>query len=191
MIRCEHFIGCKIAPNSFCQPDYPAMYSLFSSLFFLLDDDLFDPDKLLQCPYDSNHKIRACRLPYHLIKCKKNNPQLASELWTCPFNARHLMPKHELSGHMSTCVDRCSVNTDYAVTDETQGKFQNPVSTWTIPTCEEDWDQEEVESGSSATPFVWGISTSQLSQDRAEPAMTHSLTSSVRAPRILPWKLGV
>lgn len=77
------------------------------------DDDLFDPDKLLQCPYDSNHKIRACRLPYHLIKCKKNNPQLASELWTCPFNARHLMPKHELSGHMSTCVDRCSVNTDY------------------------------------------------------------------------------
>ncbi|KAK3568004.1 hypothetical protein QTP86_028604 [Hemibagrus guttatus] len=155
------------------------------------DDDLCDPDKLLLCPFDNNHKIRACRFPYHLIKCRKNNPQLASQLWTCPFNARHLMPKNELSHHMSTCVDRCSVNTDYAVTDETQRKFQVPVSTWSIPVCDEDWDQEEEEAGTPATPFVWGVSTSQLRQDWVEPAMTLSLTPGVRAPRVLPWKLGV
>lgn len=76
------------------------------------------------------------------------------------------MPKHELSHHMSTCVDRCSVNTDCgknfynfltdkmvqhfcftpvqcfsAVPDESQRKFQVPVSTWTVPACDEDWDQ--------------------------------------------------
>lgn len=33
--------------------------------------DSLDPEKLLQCPYDKNHQIRACRFPYHLIKCRK------------------------------------------------------------------------------------------------------------------------
>ncbi|KAF3861096.1 hypothetical protein F7725_001351 [Dissostichus mawsoni] len=49
-----------------------------------------DPDTLLQCPFDKNHLIRVCRFPYHLIKCRKNHPKLASELKTCPYNARHL-----------------------------------------------------------------------------------------------------
>uniref|UniRef100_A0A3Q1JNY4 CHHC U11-48K-type domain-containing protein n=1 Tax=Anabas testudineus TaxID=64144 RepID=A0A3Q1JNY4_ANATE len=73
-----------------------------------------DPDKLLQCPFDKNHQIRACRFPYHLIKCRKNHPKLASELKTCPFNARHLVPKHELTRHTETCEDRISVDTDKA-----------------------------------------------------------------------------
>lgn len=79
------------------------------------------------------------------------------------------MPKCEMSEHMLACVDRCSVNTDYGkalynyeaveivhlfftsvfffileVTDETQRRFQVPVSTWTIPVCEEDWDQGQL-----------------------------------------------
>uniref|UniRef100_A0A673CR85 Gametocyte-specific factor 1-like n=1 Tax=Sphaeramia orbicularis TaxID=375764 RepID=A0A673CR85_9TELE len=69
-----------------------------------------DPDKLLQCPFDKSHQIRACRFPYHLIKCRKNHPKLASELKTCPFNARHLVPKHELTLHTETCEDRTSVD---------------------------------------------------------------------------------
>uniref|UniRef100_A0A3P9MUI8 CHHC U11-48K-type domain-containing protein n=1 Tax=Poecilia reticulata TaxID=8081 RepID=A0A3P9MUI8_POERE len=71
-----------------------------------------DPDKLLQCPFDKNHQIRSCRFPYHLIKCRKNHPKLASELKTCPFNARHLVPKHELAHHTETCEDRISVDTE-------------------------------------------------------------------------------
>uniref|UniRef100_G3P9J9 CHHC U11-48K-type domain-containing protein n=1 Tax=Gasterosteus aculeatus TaxID=69293 RepID=G3P9J9_GASAC len=71
-----------------------------------------DPEKLLQCPFDKNHQIRTCRFPYHLIKCRKNHPKLASELKTCPFNARHLVPKHELMHHTETCVDRISVDTE-------------------------------------------------------------------------------
>uniref|UniRef100_A0A3Q3MKF3 CHHC U11-48K-type domain-containing protein n=1 Tax=Labrus bergylta TaxID=56723 RepID=A0A3Q3MKF3_9LABR len=76
-----------------------------------------DPDKLLQCPFDKNHQIRACRFPYHLIKCRKNHPKLASELKTCPFNARHLVPKHELMYHTETCEDRISVDTEEKADD--------------------------------------------------------------------------
>lgn len=46
----------------------------FSSLITNIEEtyiDSLDPEKLLQCPYDKNHQIRACRFPYHLIKCKK------------------------------------------------------------------------------------------------------------------------
>ncbi|KAG9274355.1 gametocyte-specific factor 1 [Astyanax mexicanus] len=153
------------------------------------DEDFCNPDKLLVCPYDPNHQIRACRFPYHLLKCKKNHPELANQLWTCPFNARHLMPKHELSHHMSNCVDRCSVSADYVESAETQRKFQVPVNNWTTPECDEDWDQEEEETVVPATPFVWGLSTSQLGQERSEPTVTNSLSSSLRAPRVFPWKL--
>uniref|UniRef100_A0AAY5EKX7 CHHC U11-48K-type domain-containing protein n=1 Tax=Electrophorus electricus TaxID=8005 RepID=A0AAY5EKX7_ELEEL len=69
-------------------------------------DDPSDPNKLLQCPYDKNHQIRACRFPFHLLKCRKNHPKLASELKTCPFNAKHLMPRYELSHHIENCEDR-------------------------------------------------------------------------------------
>uniref|UniRef100_A0A3B4BH19 CHHC U11-48K-type domain-containing protein n=1 Tax=Periophthalmus magnuspinnatus TaxID=409849 RepID=A0A3B4BH19_9GOBI len=74
------------------------------------DKGNIDPDRLLQCPFDKNHQIRACRFPYHLIKCRKNHPKLASELKTCPYNARHLVPKHELNHHTETCEDRITVD---------------------------------------------------------------------------------
>ncbi|CAM4605662.1 unnamed protein product [Lepidochelys kempii] len=33
--------------------------------------DALDPERLIQCPYDNYHRIRACWFPYHLIKCRK------------------------------------------------------------------------------------------------------------------------
>ncbi|CAM4676689.1 unnamed protein product [Lepidochelys olivacea] len=33
--------------------------------------DALDPERLIQCPYDKYHRIRACWFPYHLIKCRK------------------------------------------------------------------------------------------------------------------------
>uniref|UniRef100_A0A3Q2P0I4 CHHC U11-48K-type domain-containing protein n=1 Tax=Fundulus heteroclitus TaxID=8078 RepID=A0A3Q2P0I4_FUNHE len=81
-----------------------------------------DPDKLLQCPFDKNHQIRSCRFPYHLIKCRKNHPELASRLKTCPFNARHLVPKHELAHHTENCEDRISVDPEDEA-DDAQAPF--------------------------------------------------------------------
>ncbi|KAJ8258167.1 hypothetical protein GJAV_G00193890 [Gymnothorax javanicus] len=151
-------------------------------------EDAADPDRLLQCPYDKNHQIRACRFPYHLIKCQKNHPKLAQELRTCPFNARHLMPKHELSHHIANCVDRSSINADDLGSDEARSKWHIPVNTWERPQCSEDWDKEI--EGAPVKPFIWGVSTSGINQesDRAETRTTNSLPPGLRAPTTLPWK---
>lgn len=42
----------------------------------------------------------------------QNHPKLASDLKSCPFNARHLFPKHELTHHTETCEDRISVDAE-------------------------------------------------------------------------------
>ncbi|XP_051990917.1 gametocyte-specific factor 1 [Xyrauchen texanus] len=100
------------------------------------------------------------------------------------------MRKHELPHHISTCVDQCIVNETYVENDKTDSKFQIPVSTWTAPVCDEDWD-EEVDKLETMTPsFVWGMSTSQLSQDREKASITSIVIPALRAPRVLPWKLG-
>ncbi|XP_041655441.1 gametocyte-specific factor 1 isoform X3 [Cheilinus undulatus] len=139
-----------------------------------------DPDKLLQCPFDKNHQIRACRFPYHLIKCRKNHPKLAKELKTCPFNARHLVPKHEMPYHTETCEDRVSVDTDEGGTNGHQ--WQVPVSTWINPNMTEDWDQEVDDA---AAPFVWGVNTA-LDQ-KLETRPTNNLGQGSRTPKVLPW----
>ncbi|XP_066526598.1 gametocyte-specific factor 1 [Hoplias malabaricus] len=149
-------------------------------------DDPSDPNKLLQCPYDKNHQIRACRFPYHLLKCRKNHPKLASELKTCPFNAKHLMPKHELAHHIQNCEDRRSISIEEDGNSMMQRKFHVPVSTWTNPVSEEDWDKE---ADDNADTFVWGVSTNRLTENKPEPTTTISLTPGLRAPRTLPWKL--
>uniref|UniRef100_A0A803TNH7 CHHC U11-48K-type domain-containing protein n=1 Tax=Anolis carolinensis TaxID=28377 RepID=A0A803TNH7_ANOCA len=72
-----------------------------------------DPEKLLQCPYDKNHQIRASRFPYHLVKCKKNNEKIAKQLVTCPYNARHRIPKDEFNSHIEICESKISSEEDW------------------------------------------------------------------------------
>ncbi|XP_044068584.1 gametocyte-specific factor 1 [Siniperca chuatsi] len=141
-----------------------------------------DPDKLLQCPFDKNHQIRVCRFPYHLIKCRKNHPQLASELKTCPFNARHLVPKHELMRHTETCEDRQSVDTEDGGSTNGHCKWQVPVSTWVNPNTSEDWDKE---ADDTAAPFVWGVNTALDQKLEMKPII--NLGPSFRPPNTLPW----
>ena len=76
---------------------------MFILPFSLLVDSL-DPEKLLQCPYDKNHQIRVCRFPYLLIQCRKNHPDVANKLATCPFNAHHQVPRAAISHHISQAV---------------------------------------------------------------------------------------
>ncbi|TKC52660.1 hypothetical protein EI555_004517 [Monodon monoceros] len=91
---------------------YKGLLSFTLTLFFSLSVDTLDPEKLLQCPYDKNHQIRACRFPYHLIKCRKNHPDIANKLATCPFNARHQVPRAEISHHISSCDDKSCIEQD-------------------------------------------------------------------------------
>ncbi|XP_077572844.1 uncharacterized protein gtsf1 isoform X1 [Stigmatopora nigra] len=78
----------------------------------LVDNDDTNPARLVPCPFDKSHQIRICRFPYHIIKCKKNHPQLAKQMKTCSFNACHVMPKHELDEHTKTCPNRIALFTE-------------------------------------------------------------------------------
>nr|XP_015822535.2 gametocyte-specific factor 1 [Nothobranchius furzeri]XP_015822536.2 gametocyte-specific factor 1 [Nothobranchius furzeri]XP_015822537.2 gametocyte-specific factor 1 [Nothobranchius furzeri]XP_015822538.2 gametocyte-specific factor 1 [Nothobranchius furzeri]XP_054601699.1 gametocyte-specific factor 1 [Nothobranchius furzeri] len=143
--------------------------------------DTWDPERLVQCPYDKNHQIRVARFPYHIIKCRKNHPKLAKELKTCPFNARHLLPKHELAAHMETCENRVSVFTESDMNDECSWKV--PVSTWVNPNMTEDWDTEVDDA---AAPFVWGVNA-KLSQRPDVKPTTIDNGLKLRSPRTAPW----
>ncbi|XP_076022969.1 gametocyte-specific factor 1 isoform X2 [Genypterus blacodes] len=138
-----------------------------------------DPDKLIRCPFDKSHQIRVSRFPYHLVKCSKNHPELARELQTCPYNARHLVPRNELAHHSETCEDRVFVN-QAATESESQWKWQAPVGPWRNlgETMTEDWEEEADEH---ATPFVWGT------HPQVKLGPTNNLGPSVRAPDTLPW----
>lgn len=140
-----------------------------------------DPERLLLCPYDPNHLIRACRFPYHLIKCKKNHPQLAKELMTCPYNARHLVPPQDFSHHTDTCVDRVKMASPVKADDQQSERFKKPPTTW-VPTPTEDW---EAETDDVAVPFIWGKRPTSTLQTASHPSDQHG--KQVRAPNTLPW----
>ncbi|XP_075706227.1 protein D7-like [Rhinoderma darwinii] len=108
-----------------------------------------DSEGLLQCPYDKNHMIRPSRFPYHLVKCRENNKDVAKVLATCPFNARHRVPKKELDLHMQSCESKCPMEPFQA--DAVVQKAEHS-SNWQSPPCEENWEDEN--SSTASTPFV-------------------------------------
>ncbi|XP_056131230.1 gametocyte-specific factor 1 [Lampris incognitus] len=144
-----------------------------------MDNKDFDPNRLLQCPFDRNHQIRACRFPYHLLKCRKNHPKFASELKTCPFNACHLVPEHELTHHIATCSHKRSTSDEGC--EGNMLKWQVPVSTSTNPCTEEDWDKE---ADDAAAPFVWGITNVLV--PKMEASSTNNLAATLRSSKTLP-----
>ncbi|KAF7695898.1 gametocyte-specific factor 1 [Silurus meridionalis] len=143
-----------------------------------------DPNAIIQCPYDKNHQIRACRFPFHIVKCAKNHPELARSLKTCPFNAKHMVPRDELANHIAHCVNKQPLTPDSEGITKMDPKFHVPMK-WTAPDCEEDW---ETETDDNAATFVWGVSKNLLSVNKPEPRATNILNPGVRAPRTLPWK---
>ncbi|XP_077426304.1 gametocyte-specific factor 1 isoform X2 [Vanacampus margaritifer] len=163
----------------------PSLLSRFSERTLVVKqvgNDHLDPDRLCQCPLDKSHQIRACRLAYHLLKCKKNHPQLAKELKTCPFNACHLVPKSELANHTETCPNRIAVGTKDGGAEGWR-KCEVPVTSQFTPAATEDWDNEVDEA---AVPFVWGKSTIQAIQG-SEAQAYNAVVAKFRGPNYLPW----
>ncbi|XP_017342922.1 gametocyte-specific factor 1 isoform X2 [Ictalurus punctatus] len=143
-----------------------------------------DPNVVMQCPYDPNHHIRACRFPFHVLKCAKNHPKLAKELKTCPFNAKHMVPRHELARHIEHCEDKPSLTTEDDGNTKMHPKFHVPVKCTSLP-CEEDWEKE---ADDNAATFVWGVTNHQLIVNNPPPPVTNDLKAGIRAPQTLPWK---
>ncbi|XP_033104271.1 uncharacterized protein LOC117106877 isoform X2 [Anneissia japonica] len=108
-----------------------------------------DPNEEFVCPYDSNHKIRAKRFPYHLKNCRKNFP--LSNMAHCPFNARHVVPGPEYKYHLTNCPDKRVIEQDIAYEQQKQNGEESPFkgctdvppyNTWEPPPSSEDWDAE-------------------------------------------------
>nr|KAF6452481.1 gametocyte specific factor 1 [Molossus molossus] len=136
--------------------------------------DSLDPEKLLQCPYDKNHQIRACRFPYHLIKCRK-------------------VPRTEISHHISSCDDKSCIEQDIVNQTRNLGQETLAESTWQCPPCDEDWDKDLWEQ--TSTPFVWGTANyCGKNSPASNIVMEHksNLASGMRVPKslpyVLPWK---
>ncbi|XP_076220226.1 uncharacterized protein LOC143173997 isoform X1 [Aptenodytes patagonicus] len=126
-------------------------------------DPAVDPEALVQCPYDKSHQVRVSRLPYHLVKCQRNNPQVARTLATCPFNARHRVPQAKLRSHVASCPDKRQPDlpheTDMSLGDRMK---QSEVPTaWQGPQCQEDWEAE-LEDLEDPPPFILNIRTNDL-----------------------------
>ncbi|KAM8977570.1 gametocyte-specific factor 1 [Pelodytes ibericus] len=149
-----------------------------------------DPERPLQCPYDANHQIRACRFPYHLVKCRKNHPDVARQLATCPFNARHMVPRAELSHHISSCEDKSCIEQDIVGEKSIYKKDMTP-SLWHSPPCNEDWDQDLQNDKST---FMWGTPSYPVPSSGTLMDPKTTLGSNLRAPKslpyVLPWKMS-
>lgn len=152
--------------------------------------DPLDPDGLLQCPYDSSHQIRACRFPYHLVKCRKNHMELANKLVTCPFNARHILSRGELSFHISSCDDRRCIEPDIG-DERVMYQIDPSPGVYSAPPCEEDWDKE-LQGGKAA--YLWGTPSNPGPCTGSLMDPNNSLGFNLRAPKsvpyVLPWKMN-
>ncbi|KAG8452632.1 hypothetical protein GDO86_004426 [Hymenochirus boettgeri] len=150
-----------------------------------------DPERLLQCPYDVNHQIRAFRFPYHLIKCRKNHADIARQLATCPFNARHIVPRAELSHHISSCDDKSCIEQDIVGEKSIYKRDASPCR-WKSPPCEEDWERDLQHDNKT---FMWGLPSYPVPSTSGSNILMDpkfGLASSMRAPKsmpyMLPWK---
>lgn len=65
-------------------------------------------DDLLICPYNKSHEIQPHKMQAHLIKCRKQYPNV--KLNQCPFNSNHLLRKEDFQHHKETCADREAFN---------------------------------------------------------------------------------
>ncbi|XP_071888085.1 gametocyte-specific factor 1 [Anas platyrhynchos] len=146
-----------------------------------------EPEALVQCPYDKSHRVRPARLPYHLVKCQKNNPQVARQLATCPFNARHRVPRAELRDHIASCPNRCQLDSPPEA-PSTKPKSPDPPPTWQNPPCQEDWEAE-VDELEDAPPFILPVTTGELHlpSDSYAPAPPRSQPRGTVPPQEKSW----
>ncbi len=66
---------------------------------------MYKKDKIMICPYDKHHVIRAQRYIRHILRCGKNNPHI--KLFFCFYQNIHVFrTQPELLDHELTCPAR-------------------------------------------------------------------------------------
>nr|XP_020821907.1 gametocyte-specific factor 1 isoform X1 [Phascolarctos cinereus] len=122
-----------------------------------------------------------------------NHPDVANKLATCPFNARHQVPRAEIGRHISSCDDKSFIEQDVVSQSRNYRCEAVAVNTWQCPPCDEDWDKDLL--GQSSTTFVWGTANCSGNNSPANNVVVEhksNLASGMRVPRslpsVLPWK---
>lgn len=57
---------------------------------------------MVECPLDPNHKLRRHRLPFHIMKCRKNYPDKVQ----CPYGHYYYLNKEEMGNHLKICTHK-------------------------------------------------------------------------------------
>ena len=79
-------------------------------------------DSSKTCPYDPGHPILSHRMAQHIIKCRKNHPEV--NMKTCVFNATHVIPKKDFLVHILECPDKRLVESHYSRCQEVEDAME-------------------------------------------------------------------
>uniref|UniRef100_A0A0B6ZKG0 CHHC U11-48K-type domain-containing protein n=1 Tax=Arion vulgaris TaxID=1028688 RepID=A0A0B6ZKG0_9EUPU len=165
-------------------------------------------DALIECPYDKAHMITPNRMPYHLIKCRKNFPTM--DLAVCPFDASHEVLKAELKYHMMNCPNKvllereCSFEALLGALTDTpikKGYTELPryVNSQRVNFDEqENWDTDinprtysrnsrfrHESQGALEHNLRWPVSHGQAAEMSSSFSHCNSRVSSLRSPQLL------
>ncbi|KAK9407412.1 hypothetical protein NXF25_006186 [Crotalus adamanteus] len=103
---------------------------------------------------NKNARSTTTQQPSH---CKENNEKIAKKLATCPYNARHRIPKEELNSHLENCENKIPLDVSCGATSLNMGIKE--VTGRQSPPSQEDW---EADADKSPAPlFVFGKSYSE------------------------------
>lgn len=110
----------------------------------------------LSCPYEPTHQILPHRMAQHIIKCRKNYPEL--DMKVCVFNATHVIPTKDYQAHILECPDKAIVERDIYRRQEVEDAMEIKRKEWiTMPAesvWDEDWEKEMVENPYNAKEAI-------------------------------------
>ncbi|XP_055941179.1 uncharacterized protein LOC129971441 isoform X2 [Argiope bruennichi] len=103
-------------------------------------------NKLLVCPYDEAHKVKASRMQLHITRCRLNH--LNEIKFTCPFNATHVLPYLEKDYHLLHCPNKAPLDRLLSESLDKNNPFKGrtavPSYSEALPMkSDEIWDLEE------------------------------------------------
>lgn len=101
---------------------------------------------IVSCPYDSTHNVEQSKLPFHLMRCRRNQLNLKKVL--CPYNAWHIIDAVEYEAHVACCPSSGSVKMSEYKYDPLCELGTVPLKTTTnLPIVKmKDWKEENVSS---------------------------------------------
>ncbi|XP_017883067.1 gametocyte-specific factor 1 homolog [Ceratina calcarata] len=105
---------------------------------------MFDRKAIVSCPYDSTHKIKESVLPYHLIRCRRNQINLRKVI--CPYNVWHVIDEKEIEEHVACCPSSGTIkNLEYCYRPLYELGTVSLETTKNLPVAKmEDWKEENV-----------------------------------------------